>query len=143
MLLKVTNYYYSLNLSRVYDFKYRIFVHPNFWKDTFGLNYTAKDALFDFHFFQNFYSKIGKHRQKQTRIKAKFVFKPRLCSRNRFPLESYIEGNGEKPCGNMNNDDASIATIPRWWHLEIRGLLLPLIDYVRSDFEDLGRIFAP
>ncbi len=40
-----TNFEYSLNLFRVYDFHFRIFVHPNFWKDTFGhTNYLSKDA---------------------------------------------------------------------------------------------------
>jgi len=38
---------YYLDLSKVYDFKFCIFVHPNFWKDTFGFNYMSKDALFD------------------------------------------------------------------------------------------------
>jgi hypothetical protein len=33
---------YSLELSKVYDFNFRIFVCPSFWKDTFGLNYTSK-----------------------------------------------------------------------------------------------------
>ncbi len=36
----------SLDLSKVYDFKFCIFVCPGFWKDTFGLNYMSKDALF-------------------------------------------------------------------------------------------------
>jgi hypothetical protein len=36
-----------VDLSKVYDFKCHIFVHPNFWKDTFGFNYMSKDALFD------------------------------------------------------------------------------------------------
>jgi hypothetical protein len=43
----------SLDLSKVYDFKFCIFVHPDFLKDTFGLNHMSKDALFDFNFFQN------------------------------------------------------------------------------------------
>jgi hypothetical protein len=37
-----------LDLSRVHDFKLRIFVHPTFWKDTFGLSYMSRDTLFDF-----------------------------------------------------------------------------------------------
>jgi hypothetical protein len=41
--------HYSLDLSKVYDFKFHIFLSPNFWKDTFGLNYMSKDVLFDFH----------------------------------------------------------------------------------------------
>jgi len=42
-----------LDLSKVYDFKFRIFVRPNFLKDTFGPNYMSKDTLFDFYIFQN------------------------------------------------------------------------------------------
>jgi hypothetical protein len=36
-----------MDLSRVYDFRFCIFVHPNFWIDTFGLNYMSKDAMFE------------------------------------------------------------------------------------------------
>jgi hypothetical protein len=35
-------YIYSLELSKVHDFNFCIFVCPNFWKDTFGLNYMSK-----------------------------------------------------------------------------------------------------
>jgi hypothetical protein len=37
-----------LDLSKVYNFKFCIFVCPNFWKNTFGLNYMLNNALFDF-----------------------------------------------------------------------------------------------
>ncbi len=47
-------YIFSLDLSIIYDFKFHIFVCPN-WKDTFGFNYISKDALFDFHFFQKIF----------------------------------------------------------------------------------------
>jgi hypothetical protein len=38
------NFY--LDLFRVYDFNFHIFVRPNFFKDTFGFNYMSKDAFF-------------------------------------------------------------------------------------------------
>jgi hypothetical protein len=37
-----------MDLSKVYDFKFHIFVCFYFFKDTFGLNYMSKDALFHF-----------------------------------------------------------------------------------------------
>jgi hypothetical protein len=64
---------YSLDLSKVYDFKFHIFVHPIFGKDTFGLNYMLKDALFDFHFFQNILDSffIVTQKKKKTIFKLK------------------------------------------------------------------------
>ncbi len=41
-----------LNLSKVYNFKLYIFVHINFWKDTFGIKYKSKHTIW-FSLFQN------------------------------------------------------------------------------------------
>jgi hypothetical protein len=58
----------SLDLSRAYDFKFPIFVCLNFWK---GLNYTSKDALFGFHFFQNVFDFFKTVTKKKKVLKQK------------------------------------------------------------------------
>ncbi len=71
------------------------------------------------------------------------AFQPWFCSRNQFPLQSYTEGNGEKPCGNTNNDDASPASY-QVKLTQLRRFLRQSLELIhRRNFEETKSHLAP
>jgi hypothetical protein len=58
-------------------------------------------------------------------------------------LQSYIEGNGEKPCGNTNNDDASPASC-QTKSTQLRQFVRQSLEFIhRRNFEETKSHLAP